>query len=120
MLGSSLLQGGPSGRGKPPDDLVPALPAAAGPLLYLPRPGRMAEHPKSNSIGGFPRPFGPPCRVCLLNFAHVCTFPASGGSAYGLCPLLPVRRGKQCRPRTFVNDVRTWMGVKGQKRRART
>ena len=24
-------------------------------------PGRMAEHPKSNSIGGFPRPLGPPC-----------------------------------------------------------
>ena len=27
------LQGGPSGRGKPPVDLVPALSAAAGPLL---------------------------------------------------------------------------------------
>ena len=28
------VQGGPSGRGKPPVDLVPALSAAAGPLLY--------------------------------------------------------------------------------------
>ena len=29
----SFLQSGPSGRGKPPVDLVLALPAAAGPLL---------------------------------------------------------------------------------------
>ena len=30
---AQAVQGGPSGRGKPPVDLVPALPAAGGPLL---------------------------------------------------------------------------------------
>ena len=32
-LGKNILQGGPSGHGKPPVDLVPTVLAASGPLL---------------------------------------------------------------------------------------